>query len=88
MFNERLQLLISPEQRRRLEAEARRRDASIASVIREAIDLHLGTVDRSARLRALEELRAMRGGPFLSPEELNREVAAEREQQFDLPTAP
>ena len=88
MFNERLQLLISPEQRRRLEAEARRRDASIASVIREAIDLHLGTVDRSARLRALEELRAMQGGPFLTPEELNREVAAEREQQFNLPTAP
>jgi len=88
MFNERLQLLISPEQRHRLEEEARRRDASIASVIREAIDLHLGTVDRSARLRALDELRAMQGGPFLTPEELNREVAAEREQQFDLPPAP
>ena len=88
MLNERLQLLISPEQRRRLEAEARRRDASVASVIREAIDLHLGTTDRSARLRALEEIRAMQGGPFLTPEELNREVGAEREQQFDLPTGP
>jgi hypothetical protein len=88
MFNERLQLLISPEQRRRLEAEARRRDASVASVIREAIDLHLGTVDPAARLRALDELRAMQGGPFLSPEELNREVAAEREQQFDLRAGP
>ena len=30
----------------------------------------------------------MRAGPFLTPEELNQEVAAEREQQFDLPTAP
>ena len=88
MLNERLQLLISPEQRRRLEAEARRRDASVASVIREAIDLHLGIVDRSARLAAVEELRAMEGGQFLTPEELNREVAAEREQHFDLPTAP
>jgi hypothetical protein len=88
MFSERLQLLISPEQRRRLEAEARQRDASVASVIREAIDLRLGTVDRSTRLRALEEIRAMQGGPFLTPEELNREVAAEREQQFDLPPAP
>ena len=88
MLNQRLQLLISPEQRRALDAEAERRDASVASVIREAIDLHLGTTDRSARLRALEEIRAMQGGPFLTPEELNREIAAEREQQFDLPTAP
>jgi hypothetical protein len=30
----------------------------------------------------------MQGGNFLTPEELNREVAAEREQQFDLPPAP
>ncbi len=88
MFTERLQLLISPEQRRRLEEEARQRDASIASVIREAIDLHLGTVDRSARLRAVEELSAMNAGPFLTPEELNRIVAEEREAQFDLPPAP
>jgi hypothetical protein len=88
MFTERLQLLISPEQRRRLEAEAERRDASIASVIREAIDLRLGTVDRAARLRAVDEIRAMQGEPFLTPEELNQEVAAEREQQFDLPPSP
>lgn len=88
MFSERLQILISPEQRRALEVEAERREASVASVIREAIDLRLGTVDRSARLRALEEIRAMQGGPFLTPEELDREVAAEREQQFDLPSAP
>lgn len=82
MLNERLQLLISPEQRRRLEAEARRREASVASVIREAIDVHLGTVDRSARVRAVEEIAAMRAGPFLTPEELNRIVAEEREAQF------
>jgi predicted transcriptional regulator len=88
MLDQRLQLLISPEQRRALEAEAERREASVASVIREAIDVHLGIVDRSARLRAIEEIRAMEGGRFLTPEELNREVAAEREQQFDLPPAP
>jgi hypothetical protein len=88
MFSERLQILISPEQRRALEAEAERREASVASVIREAIDLRLGTTDRSARLRAVEEIRAMQGGQFLTPDELNREVAAEREQHFDLPPAP
>ena len=85
MFSERLQLVISPEQRRRLEEEARQRDASVASVIREAIDAHLGTVDRAARMRALEEIRAMQGGKFLTPEEINEAVAAERESQFDLP---
>ena len=88
MLNERLQLLISPEQRRALEAEAERREALVASVIREAIDAHLGIVDRSARMRAVEEIRAMQGGKFLTPEELNREVAAEREAQIDLAPAP
>jgi predicted transcriptional regulator len=84
MFRERLQLLISPEQRRRLEAEARQRDASVASVIREAIDRHLGATDRAARMRAVEEIAAMRAGPFLTPEELNRIVEEEREAQFGL----
>jgi len=87
MFNERLQLLISPEQRRRLEMEAERRNASVASLIREAIDVHLGPIDRSTRMRAVEELRAMEGGPFLTPEEINQAVAAERESNFDLPAA-
>ena len=88
MFTERLQLVISPEQRRWLEEAARQRDASVASVIREAIDLHLGIVDRATRIRAVEEIAAMQGGPFLTPEEINEAVAAEREQQFDLPPAP
>jgi hypothetical protein len=84
MFSERLQILISPEQRRALEAEAERQEASVASVIREAIDLRLRTVDRSERLRALEEIRAMRSGPFLTPDERNRIVEEEREAQFKL----
>ncbi len=88
MFNVRLQLLISPEQRRRLEAEAKRRDASVASVIREAIDVHFGTVDRSARLRAVDELGAMEGGHFLPPDELSRLIASEREEFLDLPAQP
>jgi hypothetical protein len=67
-----------------LEAEAERQEASVASVIREAIDLRLRTVDRSERLRALEEIRAMRSGPFLTPDELNRIVEEEREAQFKL----
>jgi hypothetical protein len=84
MFSERLQILISPEQRRALEAEAERQEASVASVIREAIDRHLGATDRAARMRAVEEIAAMRAGPFLTPEELNRIVEEEREAQFGL----
>jgi predicted DNA-binding protein len=84
MYDQRLQLLLSLEQRRRVEAEARRRDASVASIIREAIDAHLGTVDRAARLRAVEEIAAMRASPFLTAEELNRIVEEEREAQFKL----
>lgn len=85
MFKERLQLLISKEQRRRLEDEAARRDASVASVIREAIDVHFGTVDRSARLRAVDELRAMEDGRFLAPDELDRVIASEHDELLELP---
>lgn len=38
MFSERLQVLIDPEQRRRLEIEAAARGSSVAALIREAID--------------------------------------------------
>jgi hypothetical protein len=36
------------------------------------------------RARAVEEIAAMRAGPFLTPEELNRIVEEEREAQFGL----
>jgi hypothetical protein len=79
MLNERVQILISTEQRRRLEAEARRRRTSVASVIRSAIDSQLGVATRDERLRAVEEIRAMRGGRFLAPEELDKVVETEGE---------
>jgi hypothetical protein len=79
MLNERLQILITKEQRRRLEAEARRRGTSVASVIRDAIDSQLGVVTREQRLRAVDEIAAMSGGRFLPPDELNAIVDEERE---------
>ncbi len=84
MLNERLQILISSEQRRRLEAEAKRRRTSVASLIREAVDAQLGTVSRAERRRALDKIRAMHGR-FLSPEELNRLVEKEHEDELDRP---
>ena len=77
MFSERLQILVSPEQRRRLETEARRRGTSVGALIREAVDLHVGPPARSDKDRALSGIRAMRGR-HLSPEELERLVEQER----------
>lgn len=77
MYSERLQILVSPEQRRMLEAEARRRGVSVGALIREAVDEHLGIVDRSAREEALERIRGM-SGTYAPPDELNRIVEEAR----------
>ena len=77
MFSERLQILISPEQRRRLEAEARRRGTSVAAVIRESVDVHLGTPAGGARADAIAAIRAFHGRA-LSPAQIERIVEQER----------
>jgi hypothetical protein len=81
MLKERLQVLVSAEQRRRLESEARRRGTSVGSLIREAVDAHFGSVTREDRLRALDQIKAMHGR-YLPPDELNRIVEEEREEQI------
>jgi hypothetical protein len=81
MLTERLQILISPEQRRRLEAEAQRRGTSVATVVREAIDATLTGPTREERRRAFESIAAMKG-KYLPVEELEAIVDEEREQNF------
>ena len=76
MFTERLQILISLEQRRRWEAEASRRGTSIAGLIREAVDRDLGVLHEE-RDEAVDAIRAMRGRS-LSPSELERVIEEER----------
>lgn len=78
MYTQRMQILLSPEQRRRLEAEAKRRGASVGSLVREAIDARFQGFTREERIRAVEEIRKMKGR-FLPPEELNRIVEEERD---------
>jgi hypothetical protein len=73
MFSERLQILLSPDQRRRWEAEAKRRGTSVASMIRDAVDRDLGAVDRPVRVGAVDAIRAMRGR-FLTIDELERVI--------------
>ena len=82
MLNERLQILVSRDQRRRLEAEARRRGTSVGSVVREAVDARLGAVSPEERLKALEGLRSM-SGRFLPPDELDRISEGEPEDELE-----
>ncbi len=70
MYTERLQILVSKEQRRRLEREAKRRKSSVASVIRDAVEAELGGRSREEKLRAVEAIRRIPPVPYLPPEEL------------------
>jgi len=69
MLRERLQVLISAEQRLRLEEEARRAGMSVGALVREAIDARFGAPNLADRRRAFAAVTAMRGR-YLSPEEL------------------
>lgn len=83
MYSERLQILISKEQRRRLETEARRRNASVASVIRDAVDAELGEVERGQRLQAVSAIAAMKTGPYLEPDEMRRLIDEAHSEEID-----
>lgn len=62
MHKQRLQILIDPEQRRGLDAEADRLGVSLGAVIRESIDARLGGSARQGRIDAVDEMaRAARG---------------------------
>jgi hypothetical protein len=82
MLKERMQILISTDQRRRLAQEAKRRGTSVASVIRDAVDAQLGAITAEDRRAALDEILAMRGRA-VSPDELNRLVEDERDEQLE-----
>jgi hypothetical protein len=83
MYSERLQILISKEQRRRLEAEARRRNASVASVIRGAVDVELGKGSRGDRQQAVAAIAKIQGVPYLPPDELRRLIDEAHSEEID-----
>jgi len=78
MLNERLQIMVSEDQRHRLEEEARRRGSSIATIVRDAIDEHIGVPTRDDRRRALDAITAM-NGRYRTPDELEAIASEERE---------
>lgn len=79
MLDTRLQILLSKQQRSRLEAESRERGQSVGELVREALDARYGSRPASDRIRAFEEIAAMRAGSAPSPEEINRLVDEERD---------
>lgn len=83
MLTERLQVLISPRQKRNLEAEAKARGVSIGELVRTALDDHYGSETTTAqRLAAVERLRlAPKLARSYSPEELNEIHGREIEEE-------
>ncbi|MGH8886089.1 MAG: CopG family transcriptional regulator [Egibacteraceae bacterium] len=71
MHGERMQILLSPEQRRRLEHEAQTTGKSVSALIREAIDARYPTVTvtREERMAAVEHIASLKV-PFIPPDEL------------------
>jgi len=84
VFTKRLHVRVTSEQRRRVVAEATRRQTFVGAVIRDAIDTHLDRTPREGRLRAVAEMAGMTGGRFLPPDEFERIVDEERENNFPL----
>ncbi|MGI8461934.1 MAG: antitoxin [Solirubrobacterales bacterium] len=82
MLKERLQILVTKEQRDRLKVESRTRGVSVGELVRKAIDKEYAGPTREEKLRAWEEIKAMRGGPAPSPEELNRIVEDGIDERF------
>lgn len=58
-YSERTQVLLSPEQREKVERLAARTHRSVGAVIREAIDAYRTPVTQERRLAALERLFAI-----------------------------
>ncbi len=85
----RAQVLLEPEQRRRLEALARQVGKSISAVTRQVIDAGLDALDSRAeiwkkRARILEGFRILKEKqPFDYPGDLVKEARQEQEEEVD-----
>ena len=85
----RAQILLEPQQRRKLEEIARREGRSISAVTRQVIDAGLETLENEAetwakRAWVLSELKAIREKqPFEYSGNLIEEARQEREEEMD-----
>ena len=79
MFDQRLQILVSREQRQRLERQARQRGISVSGLVREAVDQHVTRyASRESRIRAAQEIAAMSADVPTDPDELRRLIEQTR----------
>ncbi len=78
MFSERLQILLTPQQRTRLTEEAKRRGTSVTALVREAIDKGFGVPEGADRRRAFESI-TKRSARFFPPDVLDKMI----EGRFD-----
>lgn len=74
-LTERTQVLLSPEQRRKVATLAARSSTSVGAVIRQAIDAYLPPVPHDRRQRALDELFSLEA-PVADWDEIEREIEA------------
>lgn len=80
---ERLQILVTPEQRRRLTVLAGQRGKPVTALIRQAIDASFPpAADPEARRAAARVLLDRKPGPAITFEEME----ADLDDRFDLPT--
>jgi len=68
-----VQILLTPDQRRRLQQEAKRRGTSSAALVREAVDDHFGVVPKGSREQAFRSIVARRAR-FVTPDKLDELV--------------
>lgn len=84
MFSERIQILISPEQRSWLEEMARQRDTSVAALVREALDAHFHIPTREERMAAAKWLTSSTaGGKHMPIEELNELIDSRFDDEME-----
>lgn len=81
MYSERVQILLSPEQRKRLEDEARRSGSSIAALVRDAIDARFAGVTREQRMEAVKRMTS-RSAEFIPPDELEELIDSRYDDEY------
>lgn len=84
MYGERMQILITPEQRHRLEDESRDTGLSVAALVRAALDARYGSgPTREQRVAAAEYLTTGGTAEHLSIEELNEIINDRHGEAWD-----
>lgn len=83
MYSERMQILVSPDQRRMLEEEARRTGSSVASLVREAVDARFRQPTREQRMGAAARMAA-RSAEYVPPDELKGLIDDRFDREYPL----